>query len=218
MPVAAIFFFIGTGLFVFYGERPELLDGITQPHKIFPHFISKQLPLGAAGLVVAAIFAASMDSNLNSMATLTYCDVYQRYFRPRAGERESMLVLYGSTFFWGAASVAVALAMIRVSTALDAWWNLAGIFSGGVLGLFLLELVCRKADNVAGAIGVIVGAIVIVWMSLPMLVEVPAPIRNPLHANLTIVVATLTIFMVGCVVARFRSQANRTVEAQNHGS
>jgi len=187
--------------------QPELLGTVTAPDKIFPHFISTQLPWGAAGLVVAAIFAASMDSNLNSMATLTYCDIYQRYFRPQATQRESMVVLYLSTFFWGAASIGIAIAMIRVFTALDAWWNLAGIFSGGVLGLFLLGLICRRADNVAGAIGVIVGAIVIAWMSLPMLLTVPAQLRNPLHANLTIVVGTLTIFLVGWGVAQFRAPA-----------
>jgi SSS family solute:Na+ symporter len=93
------------------------------------------------------------------------------------------------------------MAMIRVFTALDAWWNLAGMFSGGVLGLFLLGLICRKADNVAGAIAVVVGVLVIVWMSLPSLWDVPAWLRNPLHANLTIVVGTLTIFLVGLAVA-----------------
>jgi solute:Na+ symporter, SSS family len=210
MPVAAIFFFIGTGLFVFYRLRPELLEGITAPDKIFPHFIATQLPLGGAGLVVAAIFAASMDSNLNSMATLTFCDIYQRYFRPHASERESMRVLYLATFFWGAASIAVAIAMIRVFTALDAWWNLAGMFSGGVLGLFLLGLICRKADNVAGAIAVVVGVLVIVWMSLPSLLDVPAWLRNPLHANLTIVVGTLTIFLVGLAVAEIRGGTRAT--------
>jgi SSS family solute:Na+ symporter len=208
MPVAAIFFFIGTGLLVIYGAQPEQLGAVTAPDKVFPHFIATQLPLGAAGLVVAAIFAASMDSNLNSMATLTLCDVYQRYFRPQATERESMWVLYLSTFFWGAASIAIALAMIEVGTVLDAWWNLAGIFSGGVLGLFLLGLICRRADNVAGAIGVTVGALVIFWMTLPMLWNVPPWLRNPLHANLTIVVGTLTIFLVGWGVAQFRAPAN----------
>ena len=210
MPVAAIFFFIGTGLFVFYRLRPELLGAVAAPDKIFPHFIATQLPLGAAGLVVAAIFAASMDSNLNSMATLTLCDVYQRYFRPQATERESMWVLYVSTFFWGAASIAIALAMMEVGTVLDAWCNLAGIFSGGVLGLFLLGLICRRADNVAGAIGVVVGALVIFWMTLPMLWDVPAPLRNPLHANLTIVVGTLTIFLVGLAVSQFRARSPAT--------
>jgi SSS family solute:Na+ symporter len=197
MPVAAIFFFIGTALFAIYGPG---LEG----DKLFPRFIATELPVGCAGLVVAAIFAASMDSNLNSMATLTLCDLYQRYFRPQAASRESMIVLYVSTFFWGVASVGVALGMIRVEKALDAWWDLAGIFSGGVLGLFLLGLVCRRADNVAGALGVVVGGLVIVWMTLPKLMVVPPALRNSLHANLTIVVGTLTIFLVGLLVSQFR--------------
>ena len=70
-----------------------------------------------AGLVVAAIFAASMDSNLNSMATLTLCDLYQRYFRPNAGERESMLRAPRGRRCSGARwAPASALAMIETST------------------------------------------------------------------------------------------------------
>jgi SSS family solute:Na+ symporter len=207
VPVAAVFFFMGTALFVFYGERPELLGSVTKADDVFPHFIATELPFGLAGLVVAGIFAASMDSNFNSMATLTFCDIYQRYVRPQAGERESMLVLRLATLGWGALSAVVALALISAGTALDAWWQLAGVFSGGVLGLFLLGQISRRADNVAGAIGVAVGAVVIVWMSLPRLIEVPAPLRNPLHVNLTIVVGTLVIFLVGLVAARVRSGA-----------
>jgi SSS family solute:Na+ symporter len=205
VPVAAVFFFIGTGLFVFYGERPELLGTVTKADDVFPHFISTQLPVGMAGLVVAAIFAASMDSNLNSMATLTLCDLYQRYLRPGAGERESMRVLRLATLGWGALSVGVALMLISVHLALDAWWQLAGMFSGGVLGLFLLGLVSRRADRVAGAVAVAVGVLVIAWMSLPSLMkDVPPYLRNPMHPNMTIVVGTLTIFLVGLVVASVR--------------
>jgi SSS family solute:Na+ symporter len=204
VPVAAVFFFIGTALFVFYGEQPDLLPPGIEADDVFPNFIATQLPVGMAGLVVAAIFAASMDSNLNSMATLTLCDIYQRYLRPDAGERESMLVLRLATLGWGALSIAVALALIRVGLALDAWWQLAGMFSGGVLGLFLLGLVSRRADHVAGAVAVTIGVLAIVWMSLPSLITVPAALRNPLHANMTIVVGTLTIFLMGLLVARIR--------------
>ncbi|MGD9635325.1 MAG: sodium:solute symporter [Pirellulales bacterium] len=207
LPVAAIFFFIGTGLYVFYKLQPGLLGAGIAADKVFPHFIKTQLPLGAAGLVVAGIFAASMDSNLNSMATLTFCDIYQRYLRPQAGQRESMFVLYLATFVWGLASVGIAFAMIRVEMALDAWWNMAGVFSGGVLGLFLLGLLAKRADNVAGAIGVVVGVLVIFWMTLPTLWDVPPSLRNPLNANLTIVVGTLTIFLVGLAVSRIRAPA-----------
>lgn len=208
VPAAAVYFFIGTGLFAFYGAYPDFVQGIDKADKIFPEFIRTQLPAGLAGLVVAAIFAASMDSNLNSMATLTLCDLYKRYLRPNAGERESMRVLYIATLFWGIAGVGVALGMIRVGLALDAWWNLAGIFSGGVLGLFLLGLVSRTAGPAAGIIGTLIGLLVITWLALPALLaalphprELPPGWANPLHAYLTIVVGTLTIFFVGLCTA-----------------
>src|SRR5215207_4952825 len=95
-PVAGLFFLIGTGLYVFYLQRPELLSGVSGD-VVFPHFISTQLPVGVGGLVVAAIVTALMDSNLNSMATLTLCDIYKPYLRPSANEKESLLVLKLST-------------------------------------------------------------------------------------------------------------------------
>ena len=206
VPTAAVFFFIGTGLFVFYGSQPELLGSVSEADKVFPHFIATRLPAGMAGLVVAAIFAASMDSNLNSMATLTLCDIYQRYVRPQASERESMNVLYLATLFWGTVSTGIGLWMIRLGLALDAWWQLAGIFAGGVLGLFLLGLVSRRADNVAGAIGTICGLLVIVWMFLPQLVDLPSNLRNTWHTHMTVVVGTLTIFLVGLAVSVLRNR------------
>ena len=137
VPVAAFFFLIGTGLFVLYAKRPDLfagVDGAGSPDMVFPFFISHLLPKGMSGLVVAAIFAASMDSTLSSMATLSLCDVYKRYLRPRVDERESLIVLRMSTLFWGGLAIGVALAMIKVRSALDVWWEMASIFSGGMLG------------------------------------------------------------------------------------
>jgi SSS family solute:Na+ symporter len=120
-----------------------------------------------------------------------------------------MRVLHVSTVVWGVLSIAVALALIRVGLVLDAWWQMAGTLSGGVLGLFLLGQVCRRADNVAGAIAVTIGALVILWMSLPSIVDVPPQLRNPFHANMTIVIGTLTIFLIGLIVAQLRGSAHR---------
>jgi len=164
VPVAAIFFFIGTSLFVYYQQRPELISSLTKGDAVLPHFIATQLPMGLAGLVVAAICAASMDPNLNSMATLTYLDIYKRYFRPHASERESLVVLRTATLAWGGISMIVGLAMIRAEGVLDAWWQLAGIFSGGVLGLFLLGMLCPAAKCGSAATGVVLGVLVIAWM------------------------------------------------------
>jgi SSS family solute:Na+ symporter len=200
VPSAAIFFFIGSALFVCYRERPELLGSIAKPDEVLPVFISRELPAGLAGLVIAAIFAASMDSNLNSMATLTYCDLYRRYLKPAASEREAIIVLRLATLLWGIVCTGVALAMIEAETILDVWWELAGIFSGGILGLFLLGYISRRATSRLAALAVALGVIVILWATLSQTSYWPTQwesARNPFDNLLTIVLGTLTILIVG---------------------
>jgi len=175
LPISALLFFIGTALFAFYTAQPELLPAtlnpLETPDEVFPHFIVSELPAGVTGLLIAAVFAAAMssvDSSLNCSATLFLQDIYKRYIRRKAdvGERESMWVLYLTTLVWGAAGTMTAMAMIHVKSALDAWWQLAGIFSGGMLGLFLLGLIAHRAKNAAAATGVVIGVLIILWMSL----------------------------------------------------
>ena len=176
---------------------------------MFPHFIVAELPPGVTGLLVAAIFAAAMstvDSSLNSSATLILCDLYQRYVRPAAGERESMRVLHATTLAWGAlgTGIGLVLAVSDIQSALDAWWKLSGIFSGGMLGLFLLGLISRRAGNAAAATGVAVGVSVITWMTLSLFPtlwpESLETLRSPLHSFLITVVGTLAILLVGVLV------------------
>ena len=205
VPLSALFFFIGTALFAFYAARPGALPAhvAAKGDAVFPHFIATQLPPGMTGLVVAAIFAAAMNGfGLNTVATITLCDLYQRYVRPRPAARENLLVLYGSTLAWGAIATGTGLAMIRVESALKAWWQLAGIFSGGMLGLFLLGMLSRRARGGAAAAGVAAGVAVILWMTLsPNSSAVPRGWRSPFHPYLVIVFGTVTVLGVGLVAA-----------------
>ena len=105
--------------------------------------------------------------------------------------------------FWGVLGTGVALAMMGQKSLLDAWWKLSGIFAGGMLGLFLLGLIARKADNVAALTGVIIGVLVICWATFAY--AFPENLRSPFHANMIIVIGTLTIFLVGLGVSRIRN-------------
>jgi SSS family solute:Na+ symporter len=206
IPFSAVFFFIGTALFAFYQVQPELLpatiDAIAKPDAVFPGYISTQLPAGLAGLVIAALCAAAMDSNLNCMATLFLRDFYQRYLRPVVSEREAMRVLHLSTVAFGLVCIFAGLAMIRIKSALDVWWQLAGIFGGGMLGLFLLGRLSSRADSRAGLGGVIAGVVVILWMTFsPNLSALPETWRSPFHGLLILVFGTVTILVVGLAIA-----------------
>jgi len=214
VPISGLFLFIGTALFAYYTARPELLpttiDAVARPDAVFPHFINFGLPVGVTGLVIAAVFAAAQStlaSSINCSATLTLCDLYRRYYRPQATERESMKVLRVATLGFGVAGTLVALAMLRVRSALDAWWEMASIFSGGMLGLFLLGMISRRAKSPAAFTGMIVGVLVILWMSLsPKLGNEWAAWRSPFHNFMVTVIGTLTILLVGLLVSRVPSR------------
>ena len=211
VPVAALFFLIGSLLFSFYHASPELLEPLVAQYpddhadKVLPHFIATQLPPGAAGLLIAAIFAAAMssiDTSLNSAATVTLKDFVQRHLNRGKTEADALRILRNATLMWGVLGTGVALAMIGQKSLLDAWWKLSGIFAGGMLGLFLLGLISRRANNAGALAGVIVGVLVICWMTFPDLL--PEALRSPFHVHMITVIGTLTIFGVGVACSRAR--------------
>ena len=193
IPVSAVFFMIGTGLYAFYKVHPGVLpDGVGADY-VFPFFIVNELPVGLTGLLIASIFAAGMSTiatSVTSSSTIILTDYYQR-FRKHAGNRERMLVLKLSSVGVGVAGILVAFAFMSVQSALDAWWALASIFSGGMLGLFLLGYISKKARNFDAVLGVVCGVILVCWIVISPFV----------HANLAIVFGTLLIFLVGFLSA-----------------
>ncbi|WP_192348963.1 sodium:solute symporter [Algoriphagus sp. Y33] len=207
VPVSLLFFFIGTALFSYYQVFPDLLPEnlkmAENADKVFPHFIVSGLPTGLTGLLIASIFAAGMSTvstSINSSATVFLSDHYRRYIHKNTTEKQSMRVLLIASFVMGGLSIVVGLAFNGVTSALDAWWALSSIFSGGILGLFLLGFVVKKAPGKAAAIGVLCGVLVIGWMSLSPVLFTGTSLegfKNTLHTNLTIVMGTLTIFIVG---------------------
>ena len=197
IPVSLIFFMIGTGLFVFYQVFPDLLPVGIEPDKVFPHFIVQQLPVGFTGLLIAAIFAAgmsTMSTSINSSATVILTD----FFRKKLNPKMEMRVLYLASLFIGLAGIGVALAMMSVKSALDAWWNLAGIFSGGMLGLFLLGYLSKKVKAIPALIGVIAGVMVISWLTFSG--------QTVFHHYFTIVLGTITIFLTGFLLMFFQKK------------
>jgi len=169
LPLTAMFLYIGTTLFAFYSGPDNILgETITKGDQVFPHFIATQLPVGLKGLIIAAILAASMstiDSALNCSATILFIDYYKKYFKPGVSERSSVNFLRLTTVVWGILGIAFAILLINAESALDIWWQIAGIFGGGILGLFLLGIFNVKINRSQGIISVIFSILIILWGS-----------------------------------------------------
>lgn len=202
LPVSALFLFIGTALYAFYQLNPHLLSQGISGDRVFPYFIVNQLPAGLTGLLIASLSAAAMssvDTSINSSATILLTDVYKRIINPEASEATQMRFLRIVTLVLGIAGTGTALLMISIKNALDVWWNLAGIFSGGMLGLFLLGSISRKAAAPQAGIAMVAGILTIMWASLS---RNWSEFNNVLHPFMTAVIGTLVIFLVGVALSR----------------
>ncbi len=211
IPVSALFLFIGTALFAYYGsaaaELPAELREAGAADRVFPYFISTQLPAGLTGLMIASIFAAGMSTvstSFNSVSTVILTDYYRRFFQKDPSGKASMRVLYLSSLILCLLGMGIGIAMINVKSALDAWWTLASIFSGGMLGLFLLGAFTPRRNPVAAMVGVLVGVVLILLISLP---DWMGGAENRIfHPYLTIVLGTTAIlitgFLAGLIITR----------------
>ena len=200
IPVSAIFFLIGTALYAYYQVYPELLPADIKADYVFPFFIVNELPVGLTGLLIASIFAAGMSTvatSVTSSSTIILTDYYKR-LRKKVSDREQLVVLKISSVIVGVIGIIVAIAMLGVDSILDAWWKLSSIFSGGMLGLFLLGYISRKARNVEAVIGCVCGIIVIGWISASQWIGLPDP---HIHEYMAIVLGTIVIFLVGFLLA-----------------
>ena len=166
LPLTAIFLFIGTALFSYYGGDMHFLnETITKGDQVFPFFIATALPVGVKGLMIAAIMAASMstvDAALNSSATVFYLDFYKKYNK-KITSPNGLHVLRWSTIVWGILGICFALFMIKAKSALDVWWQISGIFGGGILGLFLLAIYKVQVTKIQGILSVIFSILLIIW-------------------------------------------------------
>ena len=166
IPATVLFFAIGSALYAFYSSNPQALDPALQTNDaIFPHFIVTQLPVGVAGALVAAVFAAAMsslDSSMNSVSAAFTTDFYHR-FRTEPSERSCLIVARAVTVTIGVAGTLFALAMAQwdIKSLWDQFVLYLGMFGGGLGGLFLLAIFTRRTHGMAALAGLVGSGIIV---------------------------------------------------------
>src|ERR1043166_1672905 len=132
--------------------------------RVFPDFITRHMPTGLSGLVVAAIFAAAMSSSLNSIAATAVNDLYKP-FRANKTDKHYLQVSHILTLVWGVVQVAVALLVRHQNrSALDQALSIASLINGPVLGVFLVGTFLRRVSEPPELIGMITSILVMLYI------------------------------------------------------
>ena len=149
VPIWALFMFIGTALFAYYTQEP--LPPTINANSVFPYFIMSELPTGVVGFVLAAMISAaicSLSADLNSLAAVGVEDYYKK-IKPGKSDRTYLKSSRWMVVFSGIMTIALGFvyAYLGSEGILGVIFTLYAIFSGGIVGIFLLGLFSARANE-----------------------------------------------------------------------
>jgi Na+/proline symporter len=136
---------------------------------VFLSFVTKYLPQGLIGLLIAIIFLASMGSTssaLNSLASTTVIDIYKRLVNPYASDEKYLSVSRWTTIIWGLFCILMALYASKMGNLIEAVNILGSLFYGTILGIFIVAFYLKKIGGAATFTAAIITEIIVFscWM------------------------------------------------------
>lgn len=156
LPGILVFFGLGTILFVYYLDNPSAINA-NKPDELLPYFIVQNLPVGGAGIVIAAIFAASMsslDSSMNSISSAYITDIHSRFAKYRSDKKNLALAKWLTVIIGVVGTLsAMWIAAANVVYIFDFFQEVLGLFGGGLAGIFLLAVFIKKAHGMGALYG-----------------------------------------------------------------
>jgi sodium-coupled monocarboxylate transporter 8/12 len=181
-------------LFAFYQSHgdPLAAQQITKADQILPYFVVHELPRGLPGLLIAAIFAASMSTvsaGVNSLTSATICDFYQTLAPPASlPERRLLRLARGCTLLYGALVTALAFAVsVMRGNLVESVNGVIALVGGPLLGLFLLGIFARRVTTRGALCGALAGFLLVLVLFIQSQRDRP-------------VVSFLWITLIGCSV------------------
>jgi solute:Na+ symporter, SSS family len=192
----ALFLIVGTCLWAYY-HVPSSTFG--KPDRIYPSFIVSRMPHGISGLLIAAILAAAMSNlsaALNALSSSSIMDFYVR-FRPQTHEAKRMRLSRLSTFLWALVLFALAvLSLHKAGRVIEVGLQIASLAYGALLGVFLLGVLTRRAQQTGAIVGMVCGFVteLYLWKA---------------HVPWTcwVMIGTIVTFVIGYAASLFLQEA-----------
>jgi len=210
VPTWVLFFFVGTCLYVFYQTFPD--PQVTELQKehvdaVFPHFILSQIPAGLGGLVIAGVLAAAMsslDSSINSIATVTVVDILKPYLLANRSDlfylrAAKLIAMVAAAIMIGGA---MALMGVKFENMNTLTWIVSSVFGGCLVGLFMLGFFTTRVDYRCVVLGLIPGIALNVYFTLNLAGQLPEFLQLEVHEFWVSIIVN-TVFVTVALAASF---------------
>jgi len=153
-----LFLILGLALYFYYQAYPPDVP-FMRSDRIFPTFIVHELPRGFSGLLLAAILAAAMSNLSAALNSLSSSSMFDFYLRRRSGtpEKQHLRLSRIATIVWAMVLFALALLSRRGGRVVEVGLSIASVAYGAMLGIFLLGLLTKRANEDGAMVGMACG-------------------------------------------------------------
>lgn len=168
------------------------LPANTTPDAVLPAVLTELLPPWLGALALAAVFSTEVDTCdaiLFMISTSASKDLYKRYFRPQASDRELLTVARVAAAIGGVLGVLLAIYLSTIVSAMSVFYSLLGVsLFAPVLG----GLYSRRASSAEALASIVTGVLTLLvvrfWVAAPLAV---ASLAGLVAAGLAFVVVLL---------------------------
>jgi solute:Na+ symporter, SSS family len=198
--IAFLVNFAGIAIFGYYHAFPDKLAPTMSNDQLVPLYIVQRFPAGLAGLIIAAIFAASMStlsSSMNSVATLVSEDFYRK-FKPKATDKSALFLMKFTSLFVGlfGTVIAVYMASMDLRSIFQTWNEITALLGGGFLGIYILGMFTTRATTAGSITGALASIVCVLYIRS----------FTPIHWTFYNPVAVLSCIVIGYLVSLLGKQ------------
>lgn len=217
VPMWVLFFFVGTGIFVFYLANPDPVISGLEADQVLPYFIFTEIPPVITGIIISAVIAATMstmDSGLNAISTVTVIDLMKPWL---AKNRED------SFYFKSAHIIVIVVTGLVISGAIsfslmdkesmnDVSLIVTSVFGGCLMGLFIMGFFTQVVDGLSATIALIIAVLVNIYLGLGILGVLPTSIIPMIHSYWVIAIVNGTFIIIAYLIGITRYKYRKPLD------
>lgn len=206
IPTWVFFFAIGTGIYVFFKVFPDPNIASMQADQVFPYFILSKLPKFFAGVIVAAVLAAgmsSLDSSINSIATIIDVDILRRFTSKNKSEKFYFLVARISSIIVSIVMIlgAMVFHFLPKESMMDLGMIISGVFGSGLIGLFMIGFFSTRVGYKASLIALAITIIFNIYLALNAVGWLPKSLKLDIHAYWVLMLVNIVYAVIAYILS-----------------